>query len=537
LWEIFIEAAVWLSSTVLNIRLFSWGTAVSSEQLSKGTSGESMTGISHPAGRVKTLCSRYIARMKHWTGIDRAIAFTVLARAWSSLAGVVTVLLIARFLTPVEQGYYYTFFSLVALQVVFELGFAFVIIQMAAHERAALTLTPEGSLTGAESAHSRLASVLQTSVRWYTVVAIVMLATLLPAGLHFFGVHQQPGMTLGWRAPWTALVVATALTFQLDPVCAFLEGCGFVSNIAHMRLLAALLGSVLAWTAMLTHHGLFAPALLIFGNATVQIGFLSQRPLRRLLAGLLKRDVVGNVVSWRREIWPFQWRIAVTWLASYFTVQLINPILFLFRGPIAAGRMGMSLSIANSIGTVGLAWMSTKAAPFGNLIARGETSALDSLFFRTLWQSIALLSAACVGFFTCLVIGGRFLPHLAARVLPNWAFALLLAATILNHIFFSEALYLRAHKREPMLVQAVVVAVLMAISTFISAKFWAASGITVGYFLFAGVLSVAWGTRTFLAKRREWYGEPQSHDPLYTQTASLVPGGSPGAGLLVSEQD
>jgi hypothetical protein len=494
-----------------------------------------MTGRPLPGGRFKTISSRYIARIKHWTGIDRAIALTVLARGWSALAGVVTVLLIARFLNPVEQGYYYTFFSLVALQVVFELGFAFVIIQMSAHERALLTLTADGEFRGEERAHSRLASVLKTSVRWYTVVAVLMLVTVLPAGFHFFASHQQPGVPIGWRVPWATLVVASVITFQLDPVCGFLEGCGFVSNIAHMRFLQALVGSVLAWAAMLTHHGLFSPAMLILGNALVQIGYLSRRSFRRLLAGLLRRDVTGNVVSWRHEIWPFQWRIAVTWLASYFTLQLVNPVLFLFRGPVAAGRMGMSLSIANSIGTLGLAWMSTKAAPFGNLIARGETSTLDRLFFRTLRQSVALLSTACIGVFLGLLIGGRYLPHLAARVLPGWAFGLLLGTTLLNHIFLSEALYLRAHKREPLLVQSVVIAILMGVSTCVSAKLWGASGITVGYFLFAGGLSVAWGTRTFLVKRREWHREPGLYRALYVPAISRAPE-NPSANQLSSSR-
>src|SRR5450631_2953866 len=89
-----------------------------------------------------------IARIKHATGLDRAIGFTILARGWSTLAGVLTVLLIARFLSPSEQGYYYTFSSLVALQVVFELGFAFVILQLAAHERAHLVVAVDGSITG-----------------------------------------------------------------------------------------------------------------------------------------------------------------------------------------------------------------------------------------------------------------------------------------------------------------------------------------------------------------------------------------------------
>jgi len=115
----------------------------------------------------------YITRLKQLTGLDRAIAFTVMARFWASIAGVLTVLLIARFLTPSEQGYYYTFSSLVALQIVFELGFSFVVLQLAAHERACLTFLPDGQIEGNAIAHSRLASVLQKSVRWYSVAGLL----------------------------------------------------------------------------------------------------------------------------------------------------------------------------------------------------------------------------------------------------------------------------------------------------------------------------------------------------------------------------
>ena len=75
-------------------------------------------------------------RLPHYIGLDRAIAFTVLGRVLQGLGSVGSVLLIVHFLTPAEQGYYYTLWSLVALQSVFELGFSFVILQVAAHERA-----------------------------------------------------------------------------------------------------------------------------------------------------------------------------------------------------------------------------------------------------------------------------------------------------------------------------------------------------------------------------------------------------------------
>ncbi|MGB6721282.1 MAG: hypothetical protein WBE72_10835, partial [Terracidiphilus sp.] len=107
-------------------------------------------------------------------GMDGAVAYTFLARSVSIAGSTGTVLLIVRFLSPVEQGYYYTLLSLVSLQLVFELGFSFVIQQMAAHECAHLDLSPDGRAAGDPVAHARLASTLQLSLRWYTAAAAAM---------------------------------------------------------------------------------------------------------------------------------------------------------------------------------------------------------------------------------------------------------------------------------------------------------------------------------------------------------------------------
>src|SRR3954449_4303718 len=123
-----------------------------------------------------------MARIRHWVrrvlGVDRAVGFTILARFWGSAAGLLTVALIARFLSAAEQGYYYTFSSLVALQIVFELGFSFVILQLASHERAELSISNQYEVSGSPTAHARLASVIQKSVRWYSVAAVLMAGAL-----------------------------------------------------------------------------------------------------------------------------------------------------------------------------------------------------------------------------------------------------------------------------------------------------------------------------------------------------------------------
>jgi hypothetical protein len=442
-------------------------------------------------------------RIQNLTGLDRAIAFTVLARGWSTLAGVITVLLIARFLTAAEQGYYYTFSSLVALQVVFELGFSSVILQLAAHECAHLQVQDDGTISGDRVAHSRLASVLQKAVRWYTVGALLMAALLLPAGYHFFLAHRQPGVLVSWRLPWIAVVLATTLTFQMDPLFAFLEGCGRIHQVARMRFTQALTGSLMAWTALALRQGLFAPAMIISGQAIAGGCFLFTQ--RKLLLPLLHRGTSGHGVSWRREIWPFQWRIAISWLCGYFIFQLFNPVLFATRGATEAGQMGMSLTIVSALSAVAIAWMNTKASPFGTLIARGEFRTLDRIFFRTLLQSALLLAAGAAMLLLGLGFVGLRAPLLAARVLPLPFFGLLLVTVLCNHVVFCEALYLRAHKREPFLPVSIAVGALTACGTLLMAKSLGARGVTFGYFCTSGIFGLGFGTFIFITKRNQWH--------------------------------
>src|ERR1035437_5713483 len=329
-------------------------------------------------------------------GIDGAVAYTFLARAINVVGSTGTVLLIVRFLSPVEQGYYYTLLSLVSLQVVFEMGFSFVVQQLAAHECVHLELHTDGSVAGDAVAHARLASTLQLSLRWYTVAAAVMGLVLAPLGTAFFALHAAAGAAqVAWRGPWLLAVAASVAGLWSMPFYSFLEGCGQVRAVAGMRLRQAVAAMALAWLAMLFGHGLYSPALVIAGQTGAGLVFLGAH--RRLLAGLLKHPAGSAAIRWTHEVWPFQWRIAVSWMCSYFTVQVFIPIVFALRGAVEAGQMGMSLSITGYMTVLALAWTSPKATPFGHMIARRQFQGLDRLFLRTLGQSLAVFAIIALG--------------------------------------------------------------------------------------------------------------------------------------------
>jgi O-antigen/teichoic acid export membrane protein len=447
-----------------------------------------------------------IVRLRHWIrrvlGLDRAVGFTVLARFWSSAAGLVTVALIARFLSPAEQGYYYTFGSLVALQIVFELGFSYVILQMASHERAELSISSDYEISGDPIAHARLASVIQKSVRWYSVAALVMAVALLPLGFYFFFTHQHAGQTVSWQLPWCFAALMAALNFQIDPFLSFLEGCGYVPEVARLRFMQSATGSLLAWIVLVNHHGLFAPSMMLFGMATTSIMWLSGK--RKLLVGLLRYNAGRHKIRWNQEVWPFQWRIAVSWLSGYFLFWIFNPVLFAFRGPVEAGKMGMSLSLANAIQAIAVSWVSTKSAPFGTLIARKEYRQLDQTFFQALAQSFAVsLAGALTAWLGCIYLNLQHFSF-AQRLLAPLPLAILLLYMIVNVVISAEAYYLRAHKQEVFFVNSLVGAVAVTICTFIFGRRYGAQGIVASTCLlnWAGLV---WATYKFRKYRRLWH--------------------------------
>lgn len=447
-----------------------------------------------------------LARIRHWIrsvlGLDRAVGFTILARFWSSAAGLVTVALIARFLSPAEQGYYYTFGSLVALQIVFELGFSYVILQMASHERAELSISDDYEISGAPIAHARLASVIQKSVRWYSVAAVLMGTTLLPLGFYFFFTHQHVGQIVAWQFPWCSVALLAALNFQIDPFLSFLEGCGFVPEVARLRFMQSAAGSLLAWIVLLNHHGLFAPSMMLLGMAAASLVWLSGK--RKLLLGLLRYNAGTHKIRWNQEVWPFQWRIAISWLSGYFLFWIFNPVLFAFRGPVEAGKMGMSLSLANAIQAIAVSWVSTKSAPFGTLIARKEYQRLDQTFFQALRQSFAVsLAGALIAWLGCIYLN---LCHFsfAQRLLNPFSLGILLVYMIVNVIISAEAYYLRAHKQEVFFVNSLVGAIAVTICTFIFGRRYGATGIVISTCIL-NWCGLVWATYKFRKYRKLWH--------------------------------
>ena len=446
------------------------------------------------------------ARLLGILGVDRAVGYAVLGNFTALFLGPVTVLLIAWRFSPELQGYYYTFGSLLALQVFFELGLGQAIIQFASHDWSTLSLDEKGRIVGDEAARSRLLSLGRLSFRWYGWAAILLVLGLGPAGYAFFS--HTPTAGVSWPGPWAALCIGVGAGFALLPVFSLLQGCNQVPQFWFYRWIQQVVNGLSLWAAIILGAGLWTLAVASAAGFLWSVFFL----LRRYsgFVGSFLSSPAGPRIHWRRDVWPVQWRIAISWIGAYFTTSFFAPVLFRLHGPVAAGQMGMTVTLSLVLLAVSSNWVVTKAPQFGVLIAQGDYWELDRLFRRSFLASIAV---SCAG---AVAIGlGVFLLHsvghpLSARLLRPLPTFLLMSGTVLNSATMGLSVYLRAHKREPLAPVYLLTALVVFATVLVLGARFGALGITAGYLGAITVVQLPLSIIVFQRRRAEWHRVPSA---------------------------
>jgi O-antigen/teichoic acid export membrane protein len=358
-------------------------------------------------------------------------------RLFGAAGGLLTAVLIANFFTPELQGYYYTFLSLLTLQTLTELGFGELLQQFVSHEWARKS--------------NQLPTLVRFAFRWYAIAALLLFVVLGIGGSLYFGFFATKG-ELGWMLAWWLASLATALGALLTPVFSVVEGTNRVERAHGVRLTQGVLGRAAGVLAILLGWGLFTIVVTRLVSVAVGIAGLGSEAL-----AIVRRfgSPSGRFSYWR-ELFPLQWKFALSWISGYVVYSIFTPVAFAFQGPVVAGQLGMTLAAAGAISSAAFAAVATKVPRLALHAASGEYRAMDALFRRATLSSIAVSSAGACLFLGALVLARVHGVALASRFLPTLETSLLLAAFVLQQVRFAMGSYLRAHKAEPFLALSVV---------------------------------------------------------------------------------
>ena len=363
-------------------------------------------------------------------------------------------------ISPDEQGYFFSFMSFGALLQMGDFGLSYAVLHNANH------LSSIGQ-------KSRLAGLFSRAIGLNSITSLVSSIVVGLIGVQLFSAAQQTSdfPQLVWFYPWMCFVGAIFLAQLIVPGIAFVEG-GVSAVVAwRFRFFQELSSGPVLVFCLAYGFGLWSLAVFWVCRFAMSATWLWRHKPRS------NDSVAFSHGEWRREVWPFQWKIGLSALSGFLVFQAINPIVLAEQGPKVAGQFGFSLAIMNMVLMVTTVWPISKAAHYGNLISTVRFKQLRHSFLEVTLHSTLLSLCAAIGISSIL----WWLAHIRmAHVdrLADWfTTSTLMAAAVVHHIVYCLAVLLRAERREPLLWINLIGGTLTVIALWLSAHFGNPHGI------------------------------------------------------------
>lgn len=390
---------------------------------------------------------------------------TAANQLWRLFSGPALLILVPLYLSPEAQGYWYTFISMAALAIFADMGFSAALLIFASHEFAHLEFNNKKILSGPADNIKRLATLFSFAIRWACAMAVVVFPLVLLAG--YFILDGKTSL-IQWQLPWLIYGVASVIAFINSIALSFIEGCDSVGDIQKIRLHISVI-SVAATVLMLIFGAdLYALALSLLAGALAGTSIILNR--YKAMLGQLYELAKINSHPWFKEIMPLLWRFALSWISGYFVLSIFTPLSFNYHGAVKAGQVGFSMAICMAMFSIANIWITIVTPKFNIYAAQGNTLELDLTFKKAVLLSISTYILGMVTLFTGLwLMSGQ--PLIENRILPPLSLLMVSTGWLMQLIINAMAVYMRAYKKEPLVMVSVVNGLYVATATLLIAKY------------------------------------------------------------------
>lgn len=423
---------------------------------------------------------------------------TLFNQIFKIFAGPVLLLFIPLYLTPLEQGYWYTFTGLAALAVFADLGFSTIILQFVAHEFTFLRFDDKRMLTGDEDHLWRLASFFRFSFYWLLKV-IGIIFPLIIIGGYFFLINKEDQLI--WQGAWIVYAFASAIVFFNSTLLSFFEGCDSVSLVQGIRVKITAVNFGSTVLGLYFNLGLYALSISLIFSSVFGLFFLVNK-FSKTIKQLWKLSR-GECYKWNSEFYALIWRYSISWCSGYFIFQLFTPLAFKYHGPVFAGKIGISIAMWTAGFSIATSWVTAVIPKLNMCISENKWQELDKIFYRSL---ILATSTMFIGgslfLITELIFRNKY--DFFSRVLDIRSMFILFLCWMFQTIINTLAIYLRSHKKEPLMFLSLISAFYVAITTFLCARYLSEQGLFLG-FLSSYIYGLPVCVYIFNKKRQEHY--------------------------------
>ena len=396
--------------------------------------------------------------------IDKKIGIFLSSKLFSYLSYPITLGLIIKFLTPLEQGYYYTFLTLLSFSMFLELGLGVILTNFSSHEFGKLSWK-NNNLYGDKIAVKRSLMLIKKTILWFSLVALFFFLLMLGMGAYFF-LDSAP---TNYYITWIYFIIVFSPGLIISPLLSLLQGFGRIKEVQSVIFFQVFFSILAFWVSLLMNFNIYALVIQFAVQNLISFLYLFFKYRNLIFLSLVESN---NLFSWKGEVLPLQLKTGFTWLVSYLGINLLIPFSFKIFGPEIAGQLGMSFKIAEITSIICLAWTNTRVPRMGSIIASKNRIEFNTIFFSTLKSIILIGAISMVGIYLLLVILDSYNYDIFLDRILSIKFILML---MIGYYMFAVSNYLamtiRAFKDEKMIIPSFIALFIYGTAIYLS-FFW-----------------------------------------------------------------
>lgn len=441
---------------------------------------------------MKNCISEFKDRFLLFFGIDSLIFYSSLAKILQGIGLLALLLTVNTYLDEIQRGFYFSFSSLIALQIFFELGIGVVVLQNAAR----LIVSYGGNLDSNSHdvrSYKDIIGLYQFNLVWTILAGALLFLIIFPFGKIFFTNIVESAL-VSWQSEWLILCISVAIFLPLSAQLSFFEGAGYLKEVLKLRVALSFLSYINGIIALMLGYGLYAIAITFMTQIFLILVWLIIIKHHQIFLMFQKLPTFKNLNYWFNKLLPMQWKIALSWICGYIAFQTATPITLSYFGAGPAGEIGLFLTISNMfVGFMG-AWMSTKIPIFSKLIEEKKIQALNNLFYNTIKKSSLVFFIISIFLYVSSQI---YFTYAKNDFMTTHAVVIFIIISGLTSISFAQAVYLRSFLKELFVPSSLTYAFLVIFLLPFMISLYGLNGLLAS-FLVAGLISTTMTTIIFL---------------------------------------
>lgn len=407
--------------------------------------------------------------------VDQQLKWNFASKFFSGISGPITIVFLLVFLTPSEQGIFYSLIQFSFIATLGDMGFsAFFLYRLSKFKD---KINEKKRRIYEDSSIDELFKLNKFFVYFISSTPIIMFLILMVAGSLIFQSLIEEGLISNTFLLIFCLV--TALEINLQYFRSYLDGLGFIKNSGKFTFFQFLCRSLFLWSFIFFGFGIKSLAISILAGSF--IFYL----LFFLKYGWILKKSIKTKISKRDGLFEkrFNLDLFISWL---FGAQIINANIYfilLFLGVEEAGRFGISLAIMEGIYQLSYVFFQVKIPTISNYFKIKKFR--EALFLLAHRRNIVLILNILffLVFLLLYFIAISLFPDIEQRFLPLEFIALIFIFTLTRSFLDTWQVISRAFGRDILYKSYIVSGIFIVVMNYILIPIYGIAGCLVSMIL------------------------------------------------------